>query len=395
MQILHSVPLVGRGSGGVGTAALGMARAQLEFGMKAAIWCQGSPAESEEIAREWQLTDHIITYPTVGPWYIGYSPACERAARGAAGREFAVLHQHGIWMANSRLANTWRSAHQRPTVVAPHGALESVALQRSTWKKRLAMLGYEGQNLRQAACIQATAEPELTSIRRFGLRNPVALIPNSIPTSWLDAQGDAAGFRRQYGIPEDKRILLYLSRLHPIKGLPLLLEAVAEARADLAAWRLVIVGPDEVGHRHELEQQAALLQILDLVQFIGPVFGTGKRDAFAAAEVFVLPTHSEGFGIAIAEALGAGVPAITTHGAPWAELQTDHCGWWVPIEAAAIAEAVRAAVRLSPAELAAMGERGRKLVARRYTWSVVAGQSQRLYEWLLGQASRPDFVFED
>jgi glycosyltransferase involved in cell wall biosynthesis len=155
---------------------------------------------------------------------------------------------------------------------------------------------------------------------------------------------------------------------------------------------LIIAGPDELGHRAELEQLVEQLGIANWVRFVGPIFGPAKRDAFAAAEVFVLPSRTEGFGIAVAEALGAGVPVITTHGAPWPELETEQCGWWVPIDSAAMADALCGAVRLSAAELGAMGQRGQALISRRYTWSIVAQQSRQLYAWLLGSGDRPDFV---
>jgi len=390
MRILHLVSTVGRGSGGLGTVSLGYAREQLSLGLETTIWCLDSSAVAAEVASTCGLEGRIVTSPVLGPSLLGFSPAAERMA--GAGREYDILHQHGIWMANSRVTNRWRATYRRPTVVAPHGALNERALSRSAWRKRLASLWYEAKNLRLASCLHASADAEVVSFRSYGLRNPIAVIPNGIPDSWIRSTGDSARFRSRYSIPPDKRLFLFLSRLHPYKGLPLLLEAVALIRQDLCDWHLVLVGQDAAGHRRELELLTEKLGIGNLVQFVEPLFGSEKRDAFAAADLFVLPSYTEGFGIAVAEALGAGVPALTTRGAPWEDLQTYQCGWWVEMNTAAIRDALLDAIQRPKGELMAMGQRGKTLIAERYTWRIVAQKSLMLYEWLLGRGERPDFV---
>jgi glycosyltransferase involved in cell wall biosynthesis len=392
MRVLHLVPSIGPRSGGLGQIAPGLAQAQRALGLETAVWCLDLPVETDQEVRQWSWDIPIIPNPTVGPSAVGLSPMAERTAVSEIGERYTILHQHGIWMANSRVTKKWRRVFQRPTVVAPQGALEERALRRSNWKKRLALLGYERDNLRSASCVQATSQAEAAGIRRFGLRSPIAVIPNGIPADWLGSTGDAKRFRHLHSIPEDKRLLLFLSRLHPIKGLPLLFEAMAPIRQQLTKWILVVAGPAEGSHRHELERLSERLWISDLVRFVGPLFNTEKRDAFAAAELFILPTQSESFAIAVAEALGAAVPVLTTHGAPWNELETRRCGWWTAISVTAIRDALLEATRRHPKELAEMGKRGQALVAEKYTWDQVARQSLLLYEWLLKKREQPDFV---
>lgn len=298
-------------------------------------------------------------------------------------------------MANSRVTNRWRATFGRPTVIAPHGTLEAYGLKRSAWKKRLARLWYERKNLRLASCLHASSKAEAISFRNFGLRNPIAIIPNGITDAQLHAAGEGARFRARYSIPPDKRLLLFISRLHPKKGLSLLFEAMALIREQLTNWHLVVAGSDEMGHRRELELLSERIGIRDLIQFTGPLFGSEKQDAFAATDVFVLPTHSEGFAIIVAEALGAGVPVLTTRGAPWEELRNHRCGWWVDVSTSAIQDALLDAIQRPRSELVQMGQRGKTLVAQKYTWSQVAGKSLMLYEWLLGLGERPDFVVTD
>jgi glycosyltransferase involved in cell wall biosynthesis len=175
----------------------------------------------------------------------------------------------------------------------------------------------------------------------------------------------------------------------------MLFEAMAQLSNRLEDWLLVIAGPDEADHQRELEQLREKLGLSSRVIFVGPLHGAKKREAFAAADVFVLPTHSENFGIVIAEALGAGVPVITTKGAPWEDLQTHQCGWWVDACTDAICKALLEATRRPKEELVTMGQRGKMLVSEKYTWPKVAEQSVHLYKWLLGKESRPSFVITD
>jgi glycosyltransferase involved in cell wall biosynthesis len=330
----------------------------------------------------------------VGPRAIGYSPAAEQWARSRHGGGFDVLHQHGIWPAFTRVTTAWRRQHRRPSVVAPHGSLEPHALGYSRSKKRLALAAWERTNLEAATCLHATSADEVRSFRDQRLRNPVAVIGNGVPGSWLRQAGDGARFRAEHGVPSDGRIILFLSRIHPKKGLLLLVEAMGRAREALRPWRLVVAGPVEAPQYAEaVKRRASELGLADRIHFTGTLLDQQKRDAFAAAELFALATLSDNFAIAVAEALGAGVPVITTREAhPWHVLETERCGWWVPADERTLAAALETAAQLPRNELKAMGQRGTALVERSYLWDDVAHQTIALYQWLLGHAARPDFV---
>ncbi|HTG82707.1 MAG TPA: glycosyltransferase family 4 protein, partial [Geobacteraceae bacterium] len=131
------------------------------------------------------------------------------------------------------------------------------------------------------------------------------------------------------------------------------------------------------------------------VIFTGLLVDQIKRDAYAAADLFVLPTLREAAPVVVLEALGASVPVLTTKGAPWENLVTHRCGWWTDIDSGAIADVLKKAMACSPAELRQMGGRGRDLVGARYTWQQSALQTISLYRWLIGQGERPDFVSFD
>lgn len=395
LNILNLAPSIGRQSGGLGPTLIELTRAQCALGQNATIWTLDPPEEIDWIIRTSGLsTWNLASFPIRGPHQIGYSPAMERAV-DMIGATFDVWYQHSIWMANSRATTRWHEKYERPTVVAVAGTLEDYALKRSTWRKRLATVAYERRNLTEASCLHATSVSEVESIRRFGLGQKVAMIPLGVPDIWISSHGDGTHFRERFGIDKEKRMCLFLSRIHPKKGLPLLLQSSAEIRHELAEWVLVIGGADEDAHMRTLQTLVRELDLESIVRFVGPLFGADKRNAFAAADLFVLPTYSENFGIVVAEALGAGVPVITTRGAPWEVLEQTNCGWWTEISVCAIRDALLQAIRLPRADLARMGAAGKVLVAGHYTWKIVAERLLHLYHWLLGNTDRPDFVVTD
>jgi glycosyltransferase involved in cell wall biosynthesis len=392
VRILHLTTRIAPQFGGVGPVCLGMARLQRDLGAEVAVRTLDHPREALAAAAEYELAAVLTTDEPTGPRSLGFSLRAERWAGSADAARWDLLHQHGIWQANSRVTNRWRLKTGRPTVVAPHGSLEPYGLARSVWKKRLALRAWERRNLEHAACLHATASSEADSIRAFGLDKPIAVIPNGIPSTWLSSRGDARRFRAQHGLTDDERVALFLSRVHPKKGLVMLLHAIADQRGSSSGWRFMIGGPDELGHTEELRRLSRGLGLEPVVQFIGPVYGRDKRDAFAASEVFLLPTLSENFGIVVAEALASGVPVLTTQGAPWAELESRACGWWVPATPEGITTGLQHALGQNPNSLRQMGERGRALVTERYTWEAVGRDSLLLYDWLLGNGPAPPFV---
>jgi len=282
--------------------------------------------------------------------------------------------------------------HRLPTVIAPHGALEAWALQKSRWKKRVALAAFERENLQQASCLHATSDAEVRDFRDLGLTNPIALIPNGVSQRWFDSVGSGVSFRKDYGIADHRRIVLFLSRITPKKGLLLLLEAMHRVHERFPNVLLVVAGTDEFGHLRTVKSQVTHLELDGVVCFAGPLFDQAKRDAFAASDVFVLPSYSEGAPMVVPESLAAGVPVITTHGTSWSDLRAWECGWWVEISADALARALAEALTLPEYQLAKMGHRGRELVESSYLWARQGKKAIEMYEWLLGRRGRPDFV---
>jgi glycosyltransferase involved in cell wall biosynthesis len=144
------------------------------------------------------------------------------------------------------------------------------------------------------------------------------VIPNGVDAAAFAGTGDREAISRRWPECQGKRVALFLSRLHPLKGLEMLIDAWAEIPH--AGWQLLVVGTDEAGHEAEIKARVERRGLAGAVTFGGPRYGDEKVAVMQAADLFVLPTHSENFGIVVAEALACGVPVITTKGAPWGEI---------------------------------------------------------------------------
>ena len=292
-----------------------------------------------------------------------------------------ILHDHGIWLPTHGTVALAARRLDVPLVVSIRGMLTSWALQHNRWRKRFAWMAYQKAALRQASLFHVTSEEEVEALRDLGFDQPVAMIPNGVQLpEQQSADSSSAGPRRA----------LFLSRLHPKKGLPMLIEAWARVRPK--DWELILVGPSEEGHRAELEEQVRSDGLDDEITFSGSVSDKEKWAVYRSADLFVLPTHSENFGIVVAEALAAGIPVLTTTGTPWRELETHGCGWWVKPEVERITRALDDAVGCVDEKRRAMGARGRRLVEEQYSWQGVARQMNAAYRWLANGGPRPDCI---
>ena len=296
-----------------------------------------------------------------------------------------LIHAHGLWLMPNVYAG-WASQNAgKPLVVSPRGMLAPAALKFSRGKKRLFWHLLQRRAYARAALWHATSSEEAQDIRNFGIRAPIAVIPNGIDLPPIVAEHSESA---------TCRTVLFLSRLHPKKNIPVLLEAWRQIDKQAPNWQLVIAGPDERGYAAQLKAQVDKGTI-QRVQFVGPVYGAAKDALLQNAELFVLPTLSENFGIAVAEALASGVPAIVSKGAPWPGLETERAGWWIDYGVEPLVTALLEATDMSVAERRAMGLRGRQWMARDFGWDTIAQQMAAAYGWVLGSAGRPACILSD
>jgi glycosyltransferase involved in cell wall biosynthesis len=284
-----------------------------------------------------------------------------------------VLHDNGIWLAHNHRLAVLAARRRIPRVVSTRGMLEPWAFRHKRLKKLLAWQLYQRRDLQQTFLLHATAAPEARNIEAFGLGVPVCTIPNGIDVPDIEP-------RKVTECEGTTRTALFLGRIYPVKGLPMLIEAWARMRPQ--NWRLQIAGPDEAGHRTEVERAVSVAGLNGAVSFLGPIEGEPKSSAYFNADLFILPSYSESFGMAIAEALAHGLPVLTTKGVPWSGLAARGCGWSVDPTVEGIAHGLWQAMAQDRATLRAMGAKGRAWVAMDFGWDAVASKFLAAYEQL-------------
>lgn len=319
-----------------------------------------------------------------GPRRLGRSPAMSRWLAGeAACGEVKLIHNHSLWMMPNVYAGKVAKDFSVPLVVSPHGTMSRWAMASGSPVKRLFWPLAQAPALAATRCFHATAEAEYADIRRMGFTQPVAVIPSGIDIPVLGPKPSG---------PE--RTLLFLGRIHPVKGLDWLLPAWAAVQDRFPDWRLQVAGPDNGGYLRQMQALAARLK-LRRVAFTGPVYGAAKWLVYRDADLFVLPTHSENFGIAVAEALACGTPALVTQGAPWQGLKAHGAGWWVGLGVDALVAGLESALALSPKELESMGQAGRRWMQAEYAWPQIGRQMAKTYRWLLEGGQPPAWLRVD
>ena len=319
---------------------------------------------------------------------LAASPALRDAIHRAAAKG-AVLHNHGLWLLPNVYPGQAAARHGNPYIFAPRGMLGTAALKFSSAKKRLFWALAQRRALASVSCYHATSDKELEDIRTFGLTGPVAIVPNGIDVPKTTAT--VASHAVETG---GHRTLLHLGRIHPKKGINRLLRAWARLEPAYEDWRLRIVGPSEGGHGEELQTLSARLGLQRAI-FEGPVYGAAKQAVYREANLFVLPTLDENFGMVVAEALSNGTPVISTKGAPWQGLEENACGWWIDHGVEPLEATLRAAMETPPSVLDDMGARGRKWMERDFSWDRVAADMVRIYSWCGGTGERPETVVVD
>lgn len=292
-----------------------------------------------------------------------------------------IVDVQGLWTWASYVSlKHWRKTSQ-PYVITPRGMLDPWARRNSWLKKQVFGSIIEFEHLKRAACLRATAELEAQHFRDFDLKNPIAIIPNAISIPELKPK-----------VSQERRRVLFLSRIHKKKGIDFLLHAWRALQSEFPGWELIVAGLDEGGYEQRMKALAESLQ-LRRVSFPGAVFGVHKEALYRSSDLFVLPTHAENFGLVVAEALAQEVPVITTTNAPWIELTDRRCGWCIDLDQLTLTETMRRAMSQEPAHLHEMGRRGRVWMTDGFGIERVASSIREMYSWISGTGSKPNFVY--
>ncbi len=382
--VIHVTPSVSRESSGPTYTVVRLCESMIAAGADAEV-------ATPDVDPNRQPPAFVRQFPPGrGPRLLGNSPALRRwlGAQAGSGRA-AILHAHGLWRM-SVVYPAWAVRKGGATlIVSPRGTLSPWAMRHHAASKLPFWAALQRSAMKRAACFHATSEQEYEDVRRLGFRQPVAVIPNGV-----DLPAPAAAPRGE------ARTLLFLGRLHPVKGVDALIDAWRLVQDRFPVWRLLIAGNDidgrgRSGYADTLRRRVAE-RGAERVRFAGELRGEAKWEAYSRAELYVLPSHSENFGVTVAEALASATPVVTTRATPWRALEARGAGWCIETGAAPLAETLRDALARDPVDLAAMGRRGRRWMAADYSWPDIGRRMVATCDWLRGaRAEKPEWVRTD
>jgi glycosyltransferase involved in cell wall biosynthesis len=374
MRILHLIATLAPESGGPAQACIEMASAVAARGHEVSIYTTdwGEPARPLPAGS----TVTIKTFPV--QWPRGWKPSLglARALRRDL-PSFDVLHLHTLYMFHDWVGGDLAHKYSVPYIVRPHGLLDPYIWRRSRGRKRVMEIIFQNRVLRRAAAIHYTSDLERDISAPYDQGAPPRVVPLGVRLDGFENLPPAADFARRFPAATGKRIVLFLSRVHEKKGLDLLIPAFAAARKSAPDLHLVIAGPDDgmletaraLARRHHVEND---------VTFTGMLIGADKLAAFSAASMFALPSYSENFGIAIVEAMAAGLPAIVSDQVNIYREIDGKGAIVVPCETAAVTRAIES-LATDPARLGRMAIEARETTRRLYDWRNVAVALENLY----------------
>ena len=299
-----------------------------------------------------------------------------------------ILHMEALWRYPQLLMTAWKKHNKAPIVCSPHGMLDPYIIRNQGTLKRLVSNMFFQRSLEAVDCYHALCQKEYEDIRAYGLKQPVAIIPNGI---------NMPDPNLKFEKTDNKKHLLYLGRLHKKKGVDLLIKAVADIKNENAAlldnWQIDLVGWDHENCKAELEKIVSENHLEDMVVFHGGLFGKDKQRMYATADGYILPSHGEGLPMTVLEAWSWKLPVIMTPECHLPEGYDAEAAIRINDNVVSVKEGLMKFFGMDDEERKAIGQRGYDLVSEKFTWDASAKKMIEVYEWLLGKSEKPDFVY--
>jgi glycosyltransferase involved in cell wall biosynthesis len=382
MKIAFITPSVSRSSGGIFEIELALAKTLHNQGLEVEIFGQNDEYTSKDLPRWGPIKVH--TFPSIGPHSFRYSPLLKKAVVKS---DCSIAHLHVIWMYTSIVVNHWHKTG-KPYMVTINGMLEPWALKNARWKKKIVEFLYEKRCLNNASCLHANTYKEYTDIRKFGLNNPVCIIPNGVELPVKKSDGKPTWHKATKG----RKVLLFIGRLHPKKGIIQLLQAWAELGMETKDWCLVIAGWGDKDYCDILCDKTKELNIINEVIYAGPQFDEEKHSAFSNATAFILPSFSEGLPMAVLEAWSYQLPTLISPACNLPEAYTQKAAIKVEPNKDDITCGLKQLFLLNESERSALGTNAYALIKQRFTWDKIAVQLTDVYKWIKNGGEAPNTV---
>ncbi len=361
MKIIHYIPSIDRMAGGISTYMQVLAK---PLGTMAEVHIMTHASENPLPMENCKVHDIPRYRPFSGMWKKAVVDLLDSVRPD-------IVHVNCCWTPDCAMIQRLAQKRGYKVVLTPHGMLEPWIIKRHYWTRKVpALWMYQKAAVQRTDCVQATAESERDNLLKLGYNSNIKVVR-------LGIDAESIEMKRSW---KKSRQLLFLSRVHVKKGINFLVEAADVLRNELQGYKILVAGEGDTDYVEAMKRMICDRGLQDIMQLIGGVYGDEKWRLFQTSDFFVLPTHSENFGLAIAESLASGTPVITTVGTPWSDLNSSEAGAWIEIGTEPLVETLRRFLSLSEDELETMGRNGRKLIETKYSAHVMAEQMMEVYK---------------
>ncbi|MBL6934957.1 MAG: glycosyltransferase [Alphaproteobacteria bacterium] len=382
MKILHVIASLAPRFGGPSKACFEMARAVAARGHEVSVFSTNmdGPDDLDVPTTEPQLRDGVTlrTFQVSRPRFWKPSWPMARALKQAIPKA-DVVHVHSLYLFHSLVAGILCAWSDTPYLVRPHGTLDPYLYRRHRLRKWVMELLFQNRVLKHAAAIHYTSEEEMRLAAPYVREAPGVVVPNGIDLVDYEAPPPAGTFRKMFPEIGERRIVLFLGRINFKKGLDILADAFVRLAAGRNDVHLVIAGPDDEGLGDKVKRTLNRGGVLSHTTFTGMLEGADKLAALNESALFVLPSYSENFGIAVVEAMACGLPVLISDRVNiWREVEDSGAGRVTPPDSTAFASAMDELLD-DPMARRHMGEQGRRLVEERYRWDRIGDRLAAVY----------------
>ena len=391
MKVLNVIETLAPNYGGPVTVVTQLAEAEAQSGLDVEILTTNADMPSGRYCEAGRSTLNGGTVPVT---YCSVQLNILRLSAGIASflhrnsKRFDIIHVHGLYRFPQSYAAAFARNTNKPYVITPHGALDPFLYARSSRSlalKRIYERWVDFPNLNGASALHFTTEDERQLVSRLGLQAPSFVAPNGLNWKPYEILPPRGALRARYGLA-DGPLILFLGRLHLKKGLPILIDAVNVVRRRHSDVRLLIAGPESGEYGRVIREQTSQLGMADTTIFSGPLYGADVTQAYVDADVFALPSHTENFGMTVAEAMACATPVVISDQVNiHAEVTSAGAGIVTHCDANEVAAALSSLLD-DRTRRQSMGQAGRRLVQGRYSWPSIVQTITHEYEGIVRRA---------
>ncbi len=390
MRILHVIPSLAPRFGGPPFAAVQMCGELARRGLDVALYTtnvgldrDSPPVSAPVLSSPGRMV--IRSFPVSLPGLFGVSYELARALRADV-ESFDLVHIHSLYRFASSAAAHYARRAGVPYLVRPHGTLDPFMFRRRRGLKSIYEALLERRNLEGAAAVHFTTTEELELARSSGIKFRAVVIPLGVHVDTGAGAGAREELNRLWPATRGKQTILYFGRINFKKGLDILAAAFGAVARARAGAHLLIAGPDAEGYGQRVREWLAAENVADRVTFTGMLGGTAKQSALRGSDLFVLPSYSENFGIAVVEAMAAGLPVVISDRVNiWREVQQAGAGLVTGCDPTEVAWAILRLLDSEPLRRAT-AQAALRLVRERYTWEAAGQRMIEVYRDLAGAA---------